>query len=60
MGSSFNEPATDDTTSAPPEPNPVAQILKKKKKIVNVRNSGELAGAIARAKRARQTGQKYG
>jgi hypothetical protein len=69
LGSSFNEPETDDTTSAPPETvpsgpaNAIAQLLAKKKKKpfgTNVKNPGALAGAIARAKKAHQTGQKWG
>lgn len=70
MSPNFNEPQSNDPTSAPPmndptsssvQPmqNPVAQILAKKKKS-SVRNPGALAGAIARAKKARQSGQKWG
>ncbi len=63
LGSSFNEPATDDNTSAPPIPqNPTQTDTPKKKKPFGpkVRNSGALAAAIARAKRAHQSGHKYG
>lgn len=64
MGANFNEPPTDDPTSAPPEtvPSNPVQALKKKKKPFgnNIRNPGALAGAIARAKRARPSGMKYG
>jgi hypothetical protein len=70
LGASFQEPSSPDQTSGPPEQvpqapmqsqNPIAQILKKKKGFgANVKNPGALAGAISRAKRARQTGQKWG
>ena len=68
ISANFNEPQTDDTTSAPqvqqPSPvNAVAQILQQKKKKgfgPNVRNPGALAAAIGRAKRARPMTYKYG
>jgi hypothetical protein len=65
MGAAFNGPPTDDTTSAPPmtEPSPaqqMAQILSKQKKKKNPRAPEALAQQIGRAKRARQTGQKWG
>lgn len=57
----FNEPQTDDTTSAPPQPQlPAASPLNKLKKPLKGRNPGALAGAIARAKRAKQPTYKYG
>jgi hypothetical protein len=56
---SFNEPETNDTTSAPSETVP-APKKKKKPFALNVRNPGALAGAIARAKRARPSAMKYG
>lgn len=62
LGSSYNEPPTDDQTSAPPVPQPTAGnqmgIQRKKKKLD--RKSSTLAAAIARSKRAHQTGNKYG
>ena len=63
LNAPFNEPDSDDPTSAPSisgpgNPNPD----KKKKKPFGpkVRNPGALAAAISRAKRAHQTGHKYG
>jgi len=68
LGSSMNEPATDDTTSAPPlQTSPVQQALNKRKKKPStlLRNPTSLAKslqnrAIARASRARQIGDKWG
>ena len=70
LSSSFQEPSTPDTTSTPPETSPstpagqnVSQILGQRKKKPfgpTVRSPGALAGAIARSKRARQTGDKWG
>jgi hypothetical protein len=67
LGAGFNEPASSDPTSAPPEnvsPSPVATALgnKKKKKGFGpgVKNPADLGRAIAMAKRARQGGHKYG
>jgi hypothetical protein len=67
MGSSFQEPTSPDQTSAPQEqiPQPqMPQILQQRSKKKgfgpNVKNPGALAGAIARSKRARQTGDKWG
>lgn len=60
----FNEPVNSDPTSAPPEQvpvSPIAQVLsqhQKKKKAIRL--PGPLAGAIARAKRAKQSSHKYG
>lgn len=66
MGSSFNEPKDDDTTSAPPETVPatssvqgvISQILGKKKK--NPRAPTALAQAIGRSKRAYQSKRRFG
>lgn len=67
LGSSMQEPASPDPTSAPqvqiPQAAAITQVLGAKKKKgfgPNVKNPGALARAIARAKRARQFGQKYG
>lgn len=65
LGSSMQEPSSPDPTSAPTiqTPNPVSQALTAKKKKgfgPGIKNPGALAGAIARAKRARQTGDKWG
>jgi len=67
LGSSFQEPASPDQTSTPPEnTSPIAQALtqasKKKKKSFgsNVKNPGALKAAIARSRRARQIGDKWG
>jgi hypothetical protein len=63
-GSSFNEPATQDQTSAPPESLPGTPPLggQKKKKPFGpkVRNPGALAAAIAKSKKAFQSSHKYG
>ena len=64
LQANFQEPPSPDQTAAPPEsvpqpPNPI-QALQQRKKKPMVRNSGALASAIARSKRARQTGQKWG
>ena len=64
----MQEPTSPDPTSAPPEqipskPSGVTQALGQRKKKgfgPNIKNPGALAGAIARAKRARQSGQKWG
>lgn len=65
LSANFNEPSSKDPTSAPSEQvpqSPVSQALAKKKKGFGpgVKNSGALAGAIARAKRARPNALKYG
>jgi hypothetical protein len=69
LGSSMQEPSSPDNTSAPPEQIPaqqgpsIAKVLGQRKKKgfgPNIKNPGALAGAIARAKRARQSGQKWG
>lgn len=60
-GDNFNEPQTDDNTSAPPQPQiPANSPLQKLRKPSKARNPGALAGAIARAKRAKQPSYKYG
>ncbi len=60
----FNEPATADNTSAPAMPQvqqPLPAVLSAKlKKPSKLKNPGPLAAAISRAKRARQTGDKWG
>ena len=66
MGSSFNEPPDDDTTSAPPETVPstsavqgqIQSLLGKKKK--SPRAPQALASAIARAKKGYQSKRRYG
>lgn len=65
----FNSSATDDNTSTPPIPgfstlegkpqNPVMQALSKAGK-TKIKPFGGLASAIARAKRPRQTGRRWG
>lgn len=61
QGASFNDPQSDDTTSAPPiPPNPVQQVLGSRKKQKNPRNPTDLARAISMSKRAKQSGHKYG
>jgi len=60
MGSSFNEPRNNDTTSAPPEVDPgnvQPSVPGKKKK---TRDPGPLARAIAMSKRAKQSTYKNG
>lgn len=71
MGAKFNEPSSDDTTSAPPEPvpspsavsvspgdNPIAALLGKKKR--NPRSPAPLARAISQSKRGYQPKRKFG
>lgn len=69
LGSSMNEPSSTDPTSAPPIQQPqqpqqsMQQVLGARKKKgfgPGVKNPGALAGAIARSKRARQAGDKWG
>ena len=75
LSSSFNEPQTTDTTSAPslqvpqrPQaqqpPQGLAQALaqRKKKGLIGptVKTPSTLAAVISKAKRARQGGDKYG
>jgi hypothetical protein len=60
LSAQFNEPPTDDDTSAPPQPQLSNIAPPKLKKPLKARNPGALAGAISRAKRAHQTGQKFG
>ena len=74
LSADFNEPQSEDTTSAPPMPNEqsmqqksaqgLAQALarKKKKGLIGptVKPPSALAAAISRAKRARLSSQKYG
>jgi hypothetical protein len=71
---SFDEPSSPDDTSTPampqtpatPQaqgvPNPVAAELRKLKKTnpAKIKANAQLVAAIARARRARQTGQKFG
>ena len=71
----FNEPSTDDTTSAPQMPDQglqqqptvgqsLAAALSRRKKAgligPTVKQPSELKAAIARARRARQGGMKFG
>ena len=70
----FNEPQSDDPTSAPPMPDEqqtmqqpsqaqgLAQALarKKKKGLVTVRPPSALSAAISKAKRARPSSAKFG
>jgi len=56
----FNHPPTDDNTSAPAEPTIPQPSPLKPKKPNKLKNPGALAAAISKAKRARQTGQKWG
>ena len=65
LADSFNEPKTNDPTSAPSEnvPSTVSQVLgqqRKKKKGFGVKATGPLASAISQSKRARQSSHKYG
>ena len=66
LGANMQQGSPDQTSAPPDNPpsvqNPVIQALNKKKKGfgAGVRNPGALAGAIARAKKARQFGQKWG
>lgn len=63
MGSSMNEPDNKDTTSAPvlnPVAQNVAQVLNQRKKKPGVKSPSTLAAAIARSRKARQTGDKWG
>ena len=69
LSDSFNQPPTDDTTSAPPMPavpspsnipvGPGAQNTKQPKQ-AKIKKTGELASAISRAKRAHQGSRKFG
>ena len=71
VSANFNEPQSDDSTSAPPlqipqQPAPglaqaLAQRKKKKRPIgLTVKTPGPLASAISAAKKARQGGHKFG
>jgi len=71
LGSSFNEPPSNDPTSAPPMPDQQAQappqglaqaLAQRKKKPIapTVKTPGPLASAISAAKKARQGGHKFG
>lgn len=56
----MNEPPTDDNTSAPSLPQTPVVAPPALKKPLKARNPGALAGAISRAKRAKQPTYKYG
>lgn len=68
LSPNFNEPSSDDPTSASqpvnqPVQQPALQAVGQRKKKgfgPNVRNPGALAAAIAKSKRARQSTYKYG
>jgi len=63
LSASFNEPTSDDDTSAPPMPqNPVAPLLHRQKKPFGpkIKNPGALAAAISRAKKGYQSKRKFG
>jgi hypothetical protein len=75
LSANFNEPQSDDTTSAPPMPDQqptqqptvgqsLAAALSKRKKSgligPTVKQPSELKAAIARARRARPSSEKYG
>ena len=77
LGSNFNEPQSDDPTSAPPMPdqqpqqNPqpmqaqglAAALAKRKKRGLigpTIKTPSALSAAIARSRRARPSGLKYG
>lgn len=60
MGANFNEPKSNDPTSAPPETDPKAVQVASPKKKKGFRDPGPLARAIAQSKRAKQGNHKYG
>jgi hypothetical protein len=60
LSAQFNSPPTDDTSSAPAQPQLANVAPPKLKKPLKARNPGALAGAISRASKARQSGQKFG
>lgn len=67
LGANFNDPQSDDPTSAPAMPqvpsqavNPLQRLLSGKQKPKQVKASPQLVAAIARARKARPSSEKFG